>query len=63
MMYFVGCPDCKRKIAQERQGFFRCDFCNKTYPDSEARITYTLTAKFSDLTDSAFVSLLGESGD
>lgn len=63
MMYFIGCPDCKRKISQERQGLFRCEICNKTYPDSEVRITYTLTAKFSDLSDSAFVSLIGESGD
>ena len=59
----MGCPECKRKVGQERQGLFRCDFCNKTFSDSEVRITYTITAKFADSSDTAFVSLIGESGD
>jgi ribosomal protein L37AE/L43A len=62
-MYFIGCPDCKRKVNQERVGFFRCDYCNKSFSDSEVRVAYNISAKFSDSSDSAFVSLLGESGD
>ncbi len=62
-MYFISCPECKKKVSQERMGYFRCDFCNKTFAENEVRITYTITAKFADSSDSAFVSLIGESGD
>lgn len=63
MSYFVGCPDCKRKIGLERDGMFRCEVCAKTIPEKDARITFTLTAKFQDPTDSMLISIMGEHGD
>lgn len=58
--YFVGCPDCKRKIPPEREGYFRCEACNKVYPEHETRITYTLTARFYDPTEAIYLQLIGE---
>lgn len=61
--YFIGCPECKKKLAVEREGLFRCETCNKSIPEHDARVTYTLTAKFADSTDGLFVSLIGEQAD
>jgi ribosomal protein L37AE/L43A len=61
--YFVGCPECKKKVMPERQGYFRCENCNKTIPEHDARVTITLAAKFNDCTDGMFVQLIGEQAD
>jgi replication factor A1 len=53
--YFIGCPDCKRKVAGEREGFFRCDYCAKSFAEQDVRVTYTLAARFQDSTDSIFL--------
>jgi hypothetical protein len=44
--YFIGCPDCKKKVNPERDTYYRCENCNKTYSEHEVRVTYTLVAKF-----------------
>lgn len=63
MTYFVGCPECKRKINPDRESYFRCESCNKTMHESEARITYTVTCRFSDSSDAFYIQLFGEQGD
>jgi len=47
----------------ERQGFYRCETCNKMISEHDARVTYTLAAKFQDCTDGVFVNVIGEQGD
>lgn len=42
---------------------FRCEVCAKTITERDARITYTLTAKFQDPTDSMLLSIMGEQAD
>lgn len=59
----MGCPECKRKMAPDRDTYFRCDYCNKSMHESETRITYTLTCRFCDASDSFYVQVIGEHGD
>lgn len=59
-MYFTGCPECKKKVSLEKERFYRCEFCNKIYPEQDVRVTYTISARFQDASDSLFVNLLGE---
>jgi hypothetical protein len=59
-MYFTGCPECKKKVSLEKDRFYRCEFCNKIYPEQDVRVTYTMSARFQDASDSLFVNLLGE---
>lgn len=59
-MYFTGCPDCKKKVTSERQGFYRCETCNKIIPEADVRVTYTIVCRFSDASDSVYVQLIGE---
>ncbi|CDW83120.1 replication protein a 70 kda dna-binding subunit [Stylonychia lemnae] len=62
MMYFVGCPECKKKC-QPDGAQYKCENCNKYYNQNEVRLTYTITARFDDLSDGTFVSFLSESAE
>ena len=55
MTYWVGCPECKKKVMPEREGFFRCETCNKTYAEQDIRVSYTLSCKMQDPTDGLIV--------
>jgi hypothetical protein len=54
-IYFVGCPECKRKVTPDREQYFRCEICQKTMHESETRITYTLTCRLSDSSEAFYV--------
>lgn len=59
-MYYISCPDCRRKVIDEGHGF-RCENCNKTQPTMIP--TYMLTAKVSDVSGSLFIQFPRELGD
>lgn len=61
-MYFVGCPECKKKCVTDGNQF-RCENCNKYLKPNETRLTYTVVAKFDDMSDSLFASFLSETAD
>lgn len=62
MMYFPGCPECKRKCTQEGDQY-KCEHCNKFLNPNEIKLTYTVTAKFDDMSDGIFVTFLSENAD
>ena len=59
-MFYLACPSCKKKVTNEDQGF-RCDRCDKIYPDAVP--TYNFSVKISDLTDTITVQCMGEIGE
>lgn len=60
MMYYLACPDCKRKVCDEGTGF-RCENCNKSF--ATCLPTYMLTAKLTDVSHGLFISFARELGD
>lgn len=60
--YYPACPSdsCMKKVSED-QGGFRCENCNKTYPDFKP--TYMVSAKISDFTNSIYVNFAREQGD
>ena len=48
--YYLACPDetCKKKVMEEAVGW-RCENCNKTYPNCVP--TYVITAKIADVSE------------
>jgi len=48
--YYLACPDdtCKKKVMEESVGW-RCENCNKTYPNCVP--TYVITAKIADVSE------------
>lgn len=59
-MYYLGCPECKKKVLEENAGF-RCENCNKVH--ATVNVNYSFSAKISDLSGNMFVSFMGEQGD
>ena len=59
--YYLACPDetCKKKVMEESVGW-RCESCNKTYPNCVP--TYVLTAKFADVSDQVYISFYRNEG-
>ncbi len=62
-MYFIGCPECKRKVTHDRDGYYRCELCNKLYPEQDVRVTFTVTCRFQDASEALYIQLIGEHGD
>jgi len=58
-MYYLACAECKKKVIEE-MGKYRCERCNKIV---NANVSYSFTAKVSDMSGSVFLSFLGEDGD
>jgi replication factor A1 len=48
--FYLACPEdsCKKKVIEESVGW-RCENCNKTYPNCNP--TYMVRAKISDVSD------------
>jgi replication factor A1 len=59
-MYYLSCPDCRKKVIDEGTGW-RCENCNKVQATNIP--TYMLSAKISDPSGSVFVSFPRELGD
>ena len=59
--YYLACPDdtCKKKVLEESVGW-RCENCNKTYPNCVP--TYVLTAKIADVSDQQYISFYRNEG-
>eukprot|EP00347_Sterkiella_histriomuscorum_P012018 403370207 len=62
MMYFPGCPECKKKCSPQGDQYW-CEKCNKALNHNQVRMTYTVTAKFDDLSDGIFISFMSESAE
>ena len=43
--YFIGCPECKKKLNSDGSNY-RCENCDKSFNEKDAKVTYTLVAKF-----------------
>jgi replication factor A1 len=59
--YYLACPDesCKKKVMEESVGW-RCENCNKTYPNCVP--TYVLTAKIADVSEQVYISFYRNEG-
>ena len=59
--FYLACPEesCKKKVIEESVGW-RCENCNKTYPNCVP--TYMLAAKISDVSDTLFVNFYRHEG-
>ena len=58
-MFYTACKTCKKKVYDIQEGY-RCEKCDKVYPDCVP--TYNFTVKVCDHTDSVSVQCLGEVG-
>ena len=58
--YYLSCPDCRRKVVDELEGF-RCENCNKSF--SRSFPTYIMTVKFQDATGDMYIQFARELGD
>lgn len=47
MMFYLACPDCKKKVLEEAGGF-RCETCNKVH--QTCNTNYVYTARINDFT-------------
>ena len=59
--YYLACPEesCKKKVIEECVGW-RCENCNKTYPNCVP--TYMLGAKLADVSETMFVNFYRHEG-
>ena len=59
--FYLACPEesCKKKVIEESVGW-RCENCNKTYPNCVP--TYMLSAKFSDVSETMFLNFYRHEG-
>ena len=59
--FYLACPEesCKKKVMEESVGW-RCENCNKTYPNCVP--TYILTCKIADVSESNFVNFYRNEG-
>ena len=59
--FYLACPEesCKKKVIEESVGW-RCENCNKTYPNCVP--TYMLCAKISDVSDTLFINFYRHEG-
>ena len=60
MMFYLACPECKRKVIEEMGGF-RCEKCNLVH--GTCNVSYSFTAKITDLSGNVFLSFMGDTGD
>ena len=60
MMFYLACPDCRRKVIDDGTGY-RCESCDKSFNDCQP--TYMLSAKISDFSSSIYISFCRELGD
>jgi len=60
-MYYMACPQCRKKVIQEVDNRFKCEHCGKVY--DSANPTYMVQGKFSDLSGSAYISFTRECGE
>lgn len=51
-VFYLGCPDCRRKVIEEIAGF-KCESCNKV--QSTCIPTYMMSAKVTDVSGSMFI--------
>jgi len=58
--WYMACPSqgCNKKVTQEGDGSWRCDKCNRTYPDASAR--YILSLMVCDATGSTWLTAFNE---
>jgi DNA-directed RNA polymerase subunit RPC12/RpoP len=49
-IFYIGCPDCKKKVLEEGAGKYRCENCNKIVLNCTTN--YNFSARFSDFTGS-----------
>ncbi|KAF1804516.1 hypothetical protein V8B55DRAFT_1499736 [Mucor lusitanicus] len=54
---YAGCPECKKKITLESNGW-RCEKCQKTYPTPDYR--YILTASIEDATAQIYINMFDD---
>lgn len=61
-LMYCACPveNCKRKVNEVSPGAFRCEACDKTFPNFVP--TYMITAKIADFTDSIYINFAREHG-
>ncbi len=61
LVYFA-CPNesCKRKVIQENFNVFRCEACDKSFPNYVP--TFMITAKIADFTDGICINFAREHG-
>jgi len=61
-VFYPACPndDCRKKVIEEA-GAYKCENCQKTYPDFKP--TYMISAKISDFTDSLYVNFTRDQGE
>ena len=59
--FYLACPDdnCRKKVMEEAVGW-RCENCNKTYPNCVP--TYVIMAKVSDVSDQAHINFYRNEG-
>ncbi|KAG1471769.1 hypothetical protein G6F56_001933 [Rhizopus delemar] len=56
---YAGCPDCRKKLLQEENGW-RCEKCQKTHPSPDWK--YILTMGINDSTSQIFFNTFDETG-
>jgi replication factor A1 len=53
IMYYLACPECKKKVNEESAGF-KCEKCNKTF--NAPNPTYSFNVRVSDLSGNIYLS-------
>lgn len=59
-MYYHACTVCKKKVLEDHAGF-RCENCQRTYPESN--LNYNFSVRVGDYSDTMYVQCMGEVGD
>ena len=56
---YQACPseDCNKKVIEEGDGSYRCEKCNKTYPEFKYRLILSVSAHFTCLS-AVFANIL-----
>ncbi|KAI7742140.1 hypothetical protein M8C21_032185 [Ambrosia artemisiifolia] len=60
-MYYRACKKCNKKVTEEPGSGYWCQACEKT--ESDCRLRYILSAKFSDVSGGAWFSLFSEEAE
>merc|ERR1712113_1004451 len=60
---YKACPsaDCNKKVTQEGESEYRCEKCNRSYPNFDHRLM--MNAKFADASGVEWIALFQESAE
>ena len=60
-MIYLSCPVCRKKVIEDKPGFWRCESCNKTHNTNIP--TYMISAVFADVSGQITLSFAREIGN